>query len=1419
METALRLRTNPSQCLTIINHPSVSLLIFHDRVWNYFHRRQIIERMQAWIASATSPSFRLPIGWNDVADSLHVQLPPLPEGYYPFSEIARFRLDQRKLLRLLLAVSESLAHLHRRQFHMGFLLPDHMYFHPETLQVLLDIQPYPTAFPFVTHALRDYPFELFSRYARGHNLPRIADFCALGLLMRTLWNGQEVAEHREMPAWLEQLCDRLVKRPESFLFAEEICSLLRSELSLPVTEYDTEPIETKPEWLHPMAPPILPEQQEMLRSFLRQEGGPRLLGLICEDVATRMDVADQHLNEVIENNYFFTIACKNLPFAALRELIDRTMAGANRIFPEGATRLPKLARQLKRILLQHNAGEDIVYELTEWLHQFYQELKPMIQWQSFYYIFESCEHLDEDSARVFISFWRKYSEELPGIHAIFSGKHIPGMMTESEIQLIDIGKKEPALYRRLLLSQLGRAESGLLAKLNEWLTQHQIEFSHCRLILEKLMETNRISLTPHGWSMTDTFALDAEELSPTKLLAERISQLNDAELDMLRTFACLPLPFRAADMYKENGLDVGDLIAAVSRFIKLGILQVHRLNSLYIPIDVAKLALYELPADQQKLIFQQALPLQQKFRPTSLPPLIELSMLADNKRTEYFYLIKYYRQIRHLLSLERRKAMLKTIKQLQLSLHHSRILCWDRLLCQVYTKLNQYDLAEKVARSLYQRTGAAVDRFNLKRILLFTNQIDLVSLKRELIEYITNRENILSDRAHAAHLLAYVNFFSPLQLEAARVVDLFYREEVFPNRDQLSNRLFAELSIIYTILMYQYFPDRDEWTSALRKKIESILEQSSYRDLMIDLFNAYFFHSNARIAHIYNQRQLQMSKRYGFTAKLQISHLNGAESSLHLGDLTAYRYHLEKVRAVDEIKRVDLVEQYLIHQLLYACEWQRLELFQQAEAEILQLDVGGLGFYYWEIFSRYATFRQKRPLPPPTVWEKEDEYTLFIDALYQIEAGQFAEAYQLFQKSIGRNGDRMLTGWAYREMISLLLETGSEETEYWLEQFKQYLKAYSFDLFWPDYYRASATWALQKGYLLQAMLYLRRAANGYQLIEKGAEYNLVSGELYRVVQPSYLQAGSPLLGEPFVQAVMVEREHFLHQSLDLQVIIQLSEQVTETLELSQTIQRLTHALFEYFPVTHLSVSFNLFYQKEKKHYSVSGLIEDEELLHYQTRQENEATYEFDLYQRDNQQITLEVFSPTLTDTQRQHMEHFLAFIKPHIANVLLYMEMMIDNLTGFYQRRYFMQRLDEELALSKRYGLDLSLIMLDIDNFRQVNEHGHQEGDKVLRDMAQIIRGVLRKNDIPGRYGGEEMLLILPKTDGKAALQIARELRKQIEEEFTAGHPYRVTVSVGVSSLELCRSETAEELIRAADDAEIIAKKTGKNRVVAAWMQ
>lgn len=135
-------------------------------------------------------------------------------------------------------------------------------------------------------------------------------------------------------------------------------------------------------------------------------------------------------------------------------------------------------------------------------------------------------------------------------------------------------------------------------------------------------------------------------------------------------------------------------------------------------------------------------------------------------------------------------------------------------------------------------------------------------------------------------------------------------------------------------------------------------------------------------------------------------------------------------------------------------------------------------------------------------------------------------------------------------MIRLLLQTGSPEVEPWLRAFETYLNAYGYDLFWPDFYLASATWWLRQGNVQQALMFMRRAANGYQLIQKDAAYQQVQAELQRVMQPSFLPDDSSLRAEPLVQQLMATRMQLLEQSLDLQIIIQLSERVTSSLELT-----------------------------------------------------------------------------------------------------------------------------------------------------------------------------------------------------------------------------------------------------------------------------
>ena len=159
---------------------------------------------------------------------------------------------------------------------------------------------------------------------------------------------------------------------------------------------------------------------------------------------------------------------------------------------------------------------------------------------------------------------------------------------------------------------------------------------------------------------------------------------------------------------------------------------------------------------------------------------------------------------------------------------------------------------------------------------------------------------------------------------------------------------------------------------------------------------------------------------------------------------------------------------------------------------------------------------------------------------------------------------------------------------------------------------------------------------------------------------------------------------------------------------------------------------------------------------------------------------------------------------------------LTDSLTGLFNSRYLHQCLQVELERAVRYQHPLSLLVLDCDNFKSINDRfGHLEGDRVLQALAGVIGRCLRSADSGFRYGGEEFVLLLPETPAAAAGMLAERLRVAFADEYVvsaAGQSIRCTVSIGVA--ELCLGESENSLIRRADDASYEAKRRGKNCVV-----
>lgn len=152
-----------------------------------------------------------------------------------------------------------------------------------------------------------------------------------------------------------------------------------------------------------------------------------------------------------------------------------------------------------------------------------------------------------------------------------------------------------------------------------------------------------------------------------------------------------------------------------------------------------------------------------------------------------------------------------------------------------------------------------------------------------------------------------------------------------------------------------------------------------------------------------------------------------------------------------------------------------------------------------------------------------------------------------------------------------------------------------------------------------------------------------------------------------------------------------------------------------------------------------------------------------------------------------------------------------DGLTHLFDVSTFHTKLEMEIKRYKRYGSEMSLIMIDIDDFKEVNDtRGHQVGDRVLRKVSRLIAKTARDLDICSRYGGEEFAVILPQTGRREALLLAERTRQRIEDYFKKG--LQLTVSLGIATCPL-DAESASMLITTADRALYLSKKEGKNRV------
>ncbi|MDR0452110.1 MAG: sensor domain-containing diguanylate cyclase [Treponema sp.] len=186
-----------------------------------------------------------------------------------------------------------------------------------------------------------------------------------------------------------------------------------------------------------------------------------------------------------------------------------------------------------------------------------------------------------------------------------------------------------------------------------------------------------------------------------------------------------------------------------------------------------------------------------------------------------------------------------------------------------------------------------------------------------------------------------------------------------------------------------------------------------------------------------------------------------------------------------------------------------------------------------------------------------------------------------------------------------------------------------------------------------------------------------------------------------------------------------------------------------------------------------------------------------------------------TASELLFLRHLMSFVSQAIQNHIHYEYSLRDVKTGLFNYGFFNTRLNEEVSRVKRSGHTSSLIVIDVDKFKDFNDgYGHLAGDKVLEYIARTIKQSVRTDDVPSRFGGEEFTILLPNTDGDVAWNVAERLRVSISSMAVPWDPLlpQVTISLGITSFNRGNIADSGEIIHRADEALYQSKENGRNR-------
>ncbi|MBP2001448.1 diguanylate cyclase (GGDEF)-like protein [Paenibacillus shirakamiensis] len=1402
-------QADKNMLLQIANDDHGTMMTLQPQAWHYFIMSRIKDRVQDWCSvSAHNPSLRTPSRIDSEDERLILQLPALSTKWALLPELMNEEVQEQDKVILFASFCRALGTLHLQQFVYGFFAAESIYVHRDTMQVCLDVQPFDTTYPFVNHQLEDYPFEHLPWHSRFAIMPRLADIETVGIVLDFLFRDG-------LPSRLRRIRQRLHRHPESILFLDHIADEICSIYGIPVPT--SPPYEPSPSsfWLHPADSPFTLGSLRSIQTFLR-DGDELTFAIIEQDSQLRTRLLHQQTYAVLNLHVFITINCTPMPLSTWRQGMQQIMDSFHHLYPEARGRFRSIYNRLHYLLNHFYSGEDILEDFADWLFDLTRVIFEYLSDEHLYFVLEDCHQLDSSTLEVFNHFRQKYGSRLSKLHFIISGESFPKGLKAESVRQVSLMPATRRYYIRTIRGLLGEADEEIITLAAEDMLKLHIHPSQASTMLNQWLASGKLSLTSKGWHWQNSCS-ETQTLHPDKWVELQVRQLLEDDLYQLAVLSSLPTWINIRSLAVANNLSLPSLIPSLLRLVDAGLIEIISWNCLLV-LGSARRALEGIiPEDMRIHSQQEAYTLFRNWKPKASSILLNMAQSTRNRSAEYYYLIRYYRENRSVLMLEQAHSLLADILELHHALKRPASEVWLRKQITTNQQLGDWAAAEHCAKVVYDRTGNDSDQFRLLQIQLIQNKLDLPALKPGLFEYMLDSTKSIPDRAHAFYVLIWYWAMVNLSKDERRILHETYVKQLYPNRNQLKREIYLLISTRYAQFLLEFFPEEEEWALSLLSSLEALIEHTGFHTMKLRVYAAYMFHKNMRNARNYILKSIEGAQRLGISRLVHLSQANGAETAMYVGDIRAFWYHREKAGSLN---RKDWESLSIESIFLYCCEWNDPEQFEQLVSTLNLESITPIARAYWEITRRYLDFQRGRPMVEPALSDGDDQERYFMMALHaSANHDNPSEVARLWKACIqadgtSPNGIRMMTGWSYRELIRHLLVYQPDEASFWLIQFKNYISNYGFYLFWPDYNYYSAQMAFLVDQSEDGLSLLDRAIKGYRLQGKKDISDRLEHEFQSLIVPAYFNHADPLLQEPKVQFLLRDREAYIRKSMRLLLNLRLSEQLPETPDINKTMEKLIQLLFEYFPVEAIVIDYQLRVKQVKQAYTTSGVLHQRIHEHYVSAHEYEGFYA-DLYSKSPWRIGIQMHLHHMEPWDKEQLESVLNMVRPHISASVLILEMGIDDLTSLYLRNFFLERLRQEFELSKRFQLDLSVLMIDLDNFRLINEYGHQEGDRVLMEVADVIRHMIGPYAVPGRYGGEEFIVILPKTGGSLAMRIAEQLRRRIEQ-LSEERPYVVSASIGVSSLSWSDAATPDELIRLADEAEIHAKKMGKNQVVAA---